>query len=538
MKSEGERMVADAINNAEEFRDTTAADASQKPRLLVEGSSPEHTLAALRDILADGGVLYDRGVPVRLAVDKLQQGTVAHVLTPDGLVHVTHILCRPYVLKEKMGQEVEVNVRLLRQFAAMYLEWRGEWGLPVLNGITTAPLLQDDGTINTSHGYDPTSMIWCENVPDLSGRIPERPTKEEAAAALLLIRNTFKTFCFADARTITEPATGLEVVDVAQSPGQDESGFLAGLSTAICRSSLPLAPGLLVRGAPLSGGGTGKGLLSRCACAIAFGQMPHAVTGGGTTEELEKRIGAELMQGGPILFLDNLNSTALKSDLLASAITENPARVRVLGKSQMVSLNSSAFVILTGNGLTVSEDLSRRFIVVELDARMEDPETRPFKPGLLTEILARRTELLAAVLTIWRWGRVAPDLKPGLPLGSFERWSPWVRDPLLALGCQDVAARVGETKENDTRRQDIADLFVMWWEKHRGRPVAVRELDFEIKQALDPQNRGRQYLAARLEKLVGTRVAGFVLTRQQPAGKWGAATYALSETGGGRPSAP
>lgn len=113
-----------------------------------------------------------------------------------------------------------------------------------------------------------------------------------------------------------------------------------------------------------------------------------------------------------------------------------------------------------------------------------------------------------------------------------------MRDPLVALGCQDVAARVGETKENDTRRQDIADLFVMWWEKHRGRPVAVRELDFEIKQALDPQNRGRQYVAARLEKLVGTRVAGFVLTRQQPAGKWGAATYALSEAGRRRPSAP
>ena len=48
---------------------------------------------------------------------------------------------------------------------------------------------------------------------------------------------------------------------------------------------------------------------------------------------------------------------------------------------------------------------------------------------------------------------------------------------------------------------------------------------------VDPQGRGRQYLSSQLEKLAGTRMAGFVLTRQAPAGKWGAATYALVKTG-------
>ena len=72
----------------------------------------------------------------------------------------------------------------------------------------------------------------------------------------------------------------------------------------------------------------------------------------GPSEELEKRIAAELIEGRPTLFLDNLNNTAFRSDLLASAITECPARVRPLGKSQMVLLNASAFVVLTGNGLT------------------------------------------------------------------------------------------------------------------------------------------------------------------------------------------
>ena len=199
----------------------------------------------------------------------------------------------------------------------------------------------------------------------------------------------------------------------------------------------------------MSGAGAGKGLLARCICIIAFGRDPHAVTSGATPEELEKRIAAELIEGSPALFLDNLNNTAFKSDLLASAITERPARVRPLGKSQMVPLNASAFVILTGNGLTVSEDLARRFIMVEFDPRTEDPEARPFKTDIRAEVRERRTELLAALLTIWRWGRIVSDIEPGRALGSFEQWCRWVRDPLLALGCQDPVERVSEAKARD-----------------------------------------------------------------------------------------
>ena len=112
----------------------------------------------------------------------------------------------------------------------------------------------------------------------------------------------------------------------------------------------------------------------------------------------------------------------------------------------MVPFNASALVILTGNGLTVSEDLARRFIAVDFDPRTEDPEARPFTTNIRAEVTARRKELLAALLTIWRWGRIATDIKPGLPLGSFEQWGHWVRDPLVALGCQDPVARVSEAK--------------------------------------------------------------------------------------------
>jgi hypothetical protein len=523
----GEKLIAAALASSEEVGISDLGhDPESKPRLLVEVENPERTVAALRDILAGTNMMFERGVPVRLAFDQLKGGMIVEAMTPDMVILQTHMVCRPRKKKRlRDGSIVEVDAGFPPSIAKMYLGWRG-WRLRPLNGIASSPLQTGDGTIRSTAGYDANSGMWCESIPDLS-RVPSHPTRVQATAALHRIRERFKTFCFGDAVTVHEAGMSVEVVDTSLRPGKDESAFLVGLLTAVCRPSLHLAPGLLVRAPPMSGAGAGKGLLVRSISIIAFGHEPHAVTSGGKAEELEKRIAAELMAGGPTLFLDNLNNTAFKSDLLASAITERPSRVRILGKSEMRLLNSSTLVALTGNGLSVSEDLARRFITIELDPRTEDPENRCFPNNLLAELRAHRRELLVDCLTIWRWGRQTTGLAAGQTLGNFEQWGLWVRDPLLALGCQDPADRVTETKQRDSRRQSIGNWFKIWDEKHRHDPVALSDLHEDVKAVLDPQNRGRQYLAALLEKHTGTRMGGFVLTRQVPAGKWGVATYAL-----------
>jgi hypothetical protein len=235
---------------------------------------------------------------------------------------------------------------------------------------------------------------------------------------------------------------------------------------------------MLMTAPAVSGAGSGKGLLVRGICSIAFGIRPRAFTAGSERQELEKRIAAELIEAQPAFFLDNVNGKALRSDALASVITERPARVRLFGQTRMVPLNSTAFVAVTGNGLTVTEDLARRFIPCELDARCEDPEVRPFPVGFLGQIEQRRAELLAAALTIWRWGRQnATGLIRGKALGSFEGWAEWCRDPLLALGCRDPVERIEALKANDPRRQRIADLFRTWSEEHGATPVKVNQLN-------------------------------------------------------------
>jgi hypothetical protein len=520
------RRATDGIgaSNGEARDDEDAFD--ERPRLQVHRHSPEKTVAALRDIFAGSGRLYDRGALVRLVVDPVEGGTVAHMMTPPALVVAAHEISRPYVsVKTKAGSK-EHDTALPQSIAVMYRDYR-DWRLRPLSGVASAPLLTADGSIRTAEGYDLATNMWCENMPDVAGLVPTKPTEDNAHAALQLYRSVFRTFCFADSPKITEGgASGIDVVDTAQSPTKDESAFLCSSLTAICRPSLPLAPGSVFRAPPMSGAGVGKGLLVRGISEIAFGRQPAAIAASFNREEQEKGIVTGLISAGPVLFLDNFNNIQLKSTALASALTERPSRVRIFGRLETVSLNAAAFVALTGNGVRLSEDLVRRFIAIELDALMEDPEQRRFAVNVLAEVARRRRELLVALLTIWRWGRVT-EPAAGKPLGSYEQWCLWVRDPLLALGCQDPVARITEDKKRDPGRQAVSALFDLWWEHHQNDAVKVSELHDDVGHAVDPQGRGRQYVAAYLEKLAGTRVGGYVFSRRVSPGKWSANTYKL-----------
>ena len=160
---------------------------------------------------------------------------------------------------------------------------------------------------------------------------------------------------------------------------------------------------------------------------------------------------------------------------------------------------------------------------------MEDPERRRFPGDILADVTCNRATILAALLTIWRYGRRVEGIKRGVVLGSYEQWCSWVRDPLLTLGCRDPVERLSETKARDPMRQMTSDLFATWWQHHGSNSQTAHKLDPEVQKIIDPHGRGRQHVTAQLEKLAGTRIAGFVLSRQAAVGKWSAANYALSK---------
>jgi hypothetical protein len=240
-----------------------------------------------------------------------------------------------------------------------------------------------------------------------------------------------------------------------------------------------------------------------------------------------------LTEAVPCLFLDNFNAKNLQSSTLASALTEDPAKVRILGQTKNILLNSSCFIAITGNGVEVAEDMAGRIIVVKLDARMENPGARKFAPGFLESIFAQRRELLAASLTIWRWGRQQSFLPTGQALGSFEVWAQWVRDPLVALGCKDPVTRVAEIMANDPVRKHLSHVFDTWWERHEDHERAIKAADLhpDVQKLIDPEQT-RQVVARFLGRHVGTCVGGYVLEEEKdPSLKRPIARYRLRETG-------
>jgi putative DNA primase/helicase len=219
-------------------RDGTAAEIvdlalKPKPELIIHAGNLPATAGVLRDLFAASGKLFDRSLPVRVIRSADGGPPSATPLTRHNVVIEAHRLCQPV----KMGSHGErVPVTLLDRIAQMYLDMSGEWDLPPLAGVSTAPLLSADGSVRAADGYDAVTTLWRCNIPTL--RLPLRVSRAEAEAALRLLRQAFHTFPFGDAPRRWDTSLAVEVVDITKPPGLDESAFLVAILTAVCRPSL------------------------------------------------------------------------------------------------------------------------------------------------------------------------------------------------------------------------------------------------------------------------------------------------------------
>ncbi len=509
-----------------------AATHSDKPPLCVSMAYAAEVFGDLRRIITASAQVYDRNGPTILKQDRLSGGVVSSPLSVPRLQLLTHELCQPYKYNAK-GEEVDA---LFPELAArMYLSYGDDLGLPLLKGITSAPLISADGSIRTAQGYDASSCMFCVNVPDIAQLVPEYPTRTQSEAALRLLREALGTFAYRDAKMI--PKNGVLRVDLDQPPGADESAGLHMLLSTVARACLDLAPANLIAAPERSGSGVGKGKYAKCCCVIAFGHLPVAIGPGNDEDEREKRIFSAFLSAASVVLFDNWNNLILTSNNLASVLTERPAGIRQFRTLDVIVVDAPTSVFLTGNGLSLGKDLSRRNINMNLDARMENPELRAFPTDALLDVRMRRAELLVAALTILRYGRRGGRMSRGAPLGSYEQWGEWVRDPLLTLGCQDPVLRVLENKQSDVNRQRDLVILDEWWQRHKNSPVLASELHSEVLRLISPRNPHWRAAVAFCNSHNGTRVGGYILEMVKPsdeAGKRGA-QYRLSQTGGDKP---
>jgi hypothetical protein len=408
--------------------------ASQLPRMLTE--TEKALLATDMPIFSRAGTLVHPVVETIPAADGCK--TMIARLRPfcaDSLIEwiADAALFRRFDTRRKQWVDADPP----RQVVNSLLAREGRWAIPRVSGIITTPTLRSDGSLLAEEGYDPHSELYL--LPGLEPlTIPEHPTREQGTAALELLTDLLSEFSFVGR------------VDCAVA--------LSAMLTALVRGSLATAPMFVIRAHTP---GTGKSYLVDLIAVIITGRLCPVITPGKTEEETEKRLGTVLLNGSPLVSLDNC-SHDLEGQLLCQ-LTERPlVKIRILGRSEMPECECHTTVLATGNNISLKGDMVRRGLTCNLDALTERPELRMFQHDPLRQAMSDRGSYVAAALMIVRAYLAAGSPKVCNSLGSYSGWSTMVRSPLVWLGLPDPVASMEFSREDDPELADIRELFGLW----------------------------------------------------------------------------
>jgi hypothetical protein len=274
--------------------------------------------------------------------------------------------------------------------------------------------------------------------------VPETPSEKDAkGAAKHILDELFADFPFKDDASRAN-ALGL---------------LLSVVVRPMINGNLPLA--LLDK--PQAG--TGASFLAEVVAMIATGRPASMMGAPETEDEWRKSITSALLDGSPIIVIDNVIGK-LRSGSLTRALTSRTWRDRFLGKSEMLDLPQRAAWIATGNNISIGGDLARRSYWIRMDASMARPWLRTgFKhDDLLGWIRANHAEILSDLLIMARaWvvaGRPAGSAKA---IGGFKEWSEVISGTLDFAGVSGFLANAPELY--DSMDQDVQqwDEFLEAW---------------------------------------------------------------------------
>src|SRR5262249_12684897 len=266
----------------------------------------------------------------------------------------------------------------------------------------------------------------------------ESPTREQAEHALKLLTDLLAGFPFES--------------------NVYRSVALAAILTAVLRGAFDVVPMNLLRAPDV---GSGKSFLADVISIIARGQVCPVITNVKSVEEMEKRLGALVLEGVQMVSLDNC-SDDIGGDLLCQITERRLIRIRILGKSEMPECEWRGVLFATGTNITYLADMARRGLIATLDPQVERPELRTFDFDPIERVLADRGSYIAAAFTIARAYLAAGSPKVCGSLGSYEPWSRMVRSPLVWLGREDPVKSMDEAREEDPMRRAEHSLIAIW----------------------------------------------------------------------------
>ena len=340
----------------------------------------------------------------------------------------------------------------------------GSWpNIPPIEGIIETPSIRPDGSILDLPGYDPVTKLYYEpgnGLDELS--IPDAPTEADAEkAAEHILDEVFGDF-----------------------PFKDEASRANALAAPLSIVMRPAISGNIPLGLfDKPQAGTGASLLVDAIATITTGQPASMMSAPDSEDEWRKRITSCLMEGKPMIVIDNVVGR-LGTAKLAQVLTAHIWSDRILGKSEMISLPARACWFATGNNLLMGGDIARRSYWSRLDAEMARPWLREeFKhPNLLNWIEENRAILLSDLLIMVRAWYLAEQPSTSIkPLGNFEDWARKISGVLDYAGIEGFLANRNELYDSsDPENAQWDDFLQAWHQLHQNNPISAATLKAEL----------------------------------------------------------
>lgn len=449
-----ERHVRDLLRTF----DIEVSAARMKPTIRVMAGEMNRVVDAAERELAQSRRHYQRGgLIVTVVTDPGTRETRVQDVSPPALVRA---LAGAATWERFDGRSEDwVRADPPARHAAVLFDSTSYPHLPVLNGLARQPYLRPDGSLMTAAGYDAaTGMFGVFDAREFS--VPDKPTRTQAEAALLLLKDLLAEFSFAG--------------------DSDFATALVAMLAAAIRPSLAHAPMIHVRAHMV---GSGKSYLCELITALATPQRGTPTTFPADDEECRKLLLAELLRAPAVIEFDNLTGDLVAHKSLCTVLTSEFMSGRILGVSKTATVSTRALFLSSGNNVGPVQDMTRRCITIRLDPGCETPAARSFtRPDLVRDVLRERGRYVSAALTIVRaWivsGRPKTICKS---LAGYGDWSDLCRQPLLWLGCADPTASVFEAMAEDPDRETLGRLLTSWFAIFGKTPAMVRDA---VKQAI------------------------------------------------------
>jgi hypothetical protein len=469
-----------------------------KPVIRIYGGSlsrnvreTEEHLAGATEAVPEDGIYQRSGQLVRVAILE-KDSAVGGVRRAAGSLQILSVT--PEYLRLRMNDDIRFEqcrkvkdeeiwyaVDPPKEVAVHLLSKVGDWHrFADLKGIVQAPMLRSDGTLLQTPGFDKDSGLYFDGGDVEFPAIPEKVSREQAKVALGKLLDLVKGFPYLD-----EPS---------------KSVVLAAILTPLCRHALRAAP-MFAFSAPKAG--SGKTLQAEVVSYIATGVKPRFYSWTRNTDEAKKRYLAILMEGSPVVVLDNVEHPIRRDESLCTILSQPSWSERILGVNQSRTVNTQVTWIATGNNLKIGGDLTRRTLLSSIDAEAERPDERQFDINLHEYVPKHRGELVAAALAILMAycadGQPLADVKP---YGNFEDWSRFVREPLLWLGCADPCETRDIVEENDEEKINLGVLLIAWFDLYGEDYRILKDVLDEFEALHDERaslNNERRLYLSRLE---------------------------------------